>query len=80
MADNLMTIEGLFDPLLTKRSADDSSASNQDSVWHESGGLDVEELKIGKEKKNNEEITAFLCTFLNMHQIRYPNVSKEIYG
>lgn len=51
MADNLMTIEGLFDPLLTKRSADDSSASNQDSVWHESGGLDVEELKIGKEKK-----------------------------
>ena len=48
MADNLMTIEGLFDPLLTKRSADDSSASNQDSVWHESGGLDVEELKIGK--------------------------------
>ena len=50
MADNLMTIEGLFDPLLTKRSADDSSASNQDSVWHESGGLDVEELKIGKKK------------------------------
>ena len=45
-----MTIEGLFDPLLTKRSADDSSASNQDSVWHESGGLDVEELKIGKKK------------------------------
>jgi len=41
-----MTIEGLFDPLLTKRSADDSSGSNQDSVWHESGGLDVEELKI----------------------------------
>ena len=45
-----MTIEGLFDPLLTKRSADDSSGSNQDSVWHESGGLDVEELKIGKKK------------------------------
>ena len=57
-----MTIEGLFDPLLTKRSADDSSASNQDSVWHESGGLDVEELKIGK-KKNNQEITAFCVHF-----------------
>ena len=57
-----MTIEGLFDPLLTKRSADDSSASNQDSVWHESGGLDVEELKIGK-KKNNQDITAFCVHF-----------------
>ena len=62
MVDNLMTIEGLFDPLLTKRSADDSSASNQDSVWHESGGLDVEELKIGKKKC--QELTAFCVYFL----------------
>ena len=49
LPNNLMTVEeGLFDPLLAKRSADDSSGSEQDSVWHESGGLDVEELKIGK--------------------------------
>ena len=54
-----MTIEGEFDPLLTKRSAEDSSGSNQDSVWHESGGLDVEELKIGK--KNLSRNYSFLC-------------------
>lgn len=41
-----MTREGLVEPLLTKRSADDSSDPVKDSVWRESGGLGVEELKI----------------------------------
>lgn len=43
-----MTKEELFEELLTKRSADDTSDSinNKDSVWHETGGLDVEQLKI----------------------------------
>ena len=44
-----MTKEELFEELLTKRSAVDTSDSinNKDSVWHETGGLDVEQLKIG---------------------------------
>ena len=48
-----MTKEELFDDLLTsqevKRSADDSNGLHEgQTVWHEAGGLDVEQLKIGK--------------------------------
>lgn len=46
----LMTKEKLFEELLAKRSAANQPQShdNGDTVWHETGGLNVEQLKIGK--------------------------------
>ena len=55
-----MTKEELFEELLTKRSAvDDTSDSinNKDSVWHETGGLDVEQLKIGNYFSNEVDFS-----------------------
>ncbi len=39
-----MTKEEIFEELLAKRSA---TPDNAGPVWHETGGLDVEQLKIG---------------------------------
>ena len=47
-----MTKEKIFEELLAKRSAagssDDPVTGQQEPVWQETGGLDVEQLKIGK--------------------------------
>ena len=45
-----MTKEKLFEELLTKRSAAAQGSSNDDGHldWQKTGGLDEEQLKIGK--------------------------------
>ena len=45
-----MTKEKLFEELLTKRSAATQSSSNGDGTpdWQKTGGLDEEQMKIGK--------------------------------
>lgn len=70
-----MTKEKLFEELLAKRSAADqpqsSNLDNGDTVWHETGGLNVQQLKIGK------LIIDFTEAFVTNH---FPIVSWTIAG
>ena len=52
-----MTKEKIFEELLAKRSAASQSSSNDDGSldWQKTGGLDEEQLKIGKSPHTETE-------------------------
>ena len=63
-----MTKEKLFEELLTKRSAAAQGSSNEDRHldWQKTGGLDEEQLKIGKSTlKLASSYTYTVHTYLN---------------